>query len=125
MLGLGGFPKVQFTTAPGGRFGVFVHTTLSTPDAFTHQGIISCHTYRMPPSCLENSSVRFSEVLMHSSYTQPGKEGWYAHRLIWKIKRDASWKMLILTGPTSGKYLLLMQAGQLQNRNSVHSLLGK
>lgn len=27
--GLGGFPKVQFTTAAGGRFGVFAHTTLS------------------------------------------------------------------------------------------------
>lgn len=66
---LGGFPKVQFTSAPGGRFGVFVNITLSKPDAFTHQGIISCHIYRMPPSCLENSSVRFSEVLMHSSYT--------------------------------------------------------
>lgn len=52
LLGLSGFPEVQFTLYKEENLEHVVHSTLSMADAFTHYGIIFCHTYRMQPSCL-------------------------------------------------------------------------
>lgn len=103
LLGLSGFPEVQFTLHKEETLEHVVHSTLSMADAFTHYGIIFCHTYRMQPSCLYNSSVKLSEVLMYSYYHCLDKTSMHECSTTYShVKRDLCAQRLI--GLLPGKH---------------------